>query len=56
MASWPEPILPLTLYIHVNSALIRDESDSQGGTLTDRVEELLGGETWYLGRGCGTVP
>lgn len=45
--------VPLTICIHVNSILIRDESDSQGGTLTDRVEELLGGGigiwgAWHL--------
>ena len=28
---------------HVNELLIRNESESQGGSLTDRVEELLKG-------------
>lgn len=29
--------------VHVNELLIRNESESQGGSLTDRVEELLKG-------------
>ena len=33
----------LTGSLHVNELLIRNESESQGGSLTDSVEELLKG-------------
>lgn len=38
----------LAICAHVNELLIRNESESQGGSLTDRVEELLRGAvaTW----------
>ena len=34
--------------VHVNELLIRNESESQGGSLTDRVEELLRGKNPFL--------
>ena len=41
--SW---LFPLTLCVslHVNELLIRNESESHGGSLTERVEELLRGK------------
>ena len=38
--------------LHVNELLIRNESEQQGGSLTDKAEELLTRE-WQHQPGCG---
>ena len=52
VAVLPSLTVCLCVCVHVNELLIRNESESQGGSLTDRVEELLKGEFYLFEPGC----